>query len=261
VSTSTRKVTLKTEHREWFINQQGRDYVLYTGLLASAHDKGLRSITTTLVQVPSDLNGHVAICHATVETEQGTFTGLGDASPTNVNRMMVNALIRMAETRAKARALRDAVNIGVTAFAELPEHDGHDGDEAGEPAPIRRLGVVSRGQQPVDQDLGRGEPAALPAPGPGPDDGAPPWDDPKWPRGTAAPRPMGATATAGHAGHANGAPQGQGGPPPTEKQLQTIERLAKAAHKEKPNTDGLTRREVSDLISGLLAEIGPTPEP
>ncbi|MDP2728270.1 MAG: hypothetical protein Q8P59_12090, partial [Dehalococcoidia bacterium] len=59
---------------------------------------------------------------ATVEMENGrTFSGIGDASPHNVNEMMSNCLIRMAETRAKARALRDAVNMGVVALEELAE--------------------------------------------------------------------------------------------------------------------------------------------
>ncbi len=51
----------------------------------------------------------------------GRFTGIGDASPDNVGRTIAPHIIRMAETRAKARALRDAVNIGVTALEELGE--------------------------------------------------------------------------------------------------------------------------------------------
>jgi hypothetical protein len=47
------------------------------------------------------------------------FTGIGDAAPNNVTPAMQTCLVRMAETRAKARALRDAVNIGVAAFEEL----------------------------------------------------------------------------------------------------------------------------------------------
>src|SRR5688572_9618205 len=109
--------------KEFIVERNGRSFVLYAGLLDQAHERGLKGVTNTLVQIPSDLNGQMAIVHATVETSQGTFTGLGDAAPENVSRMMVPHLIRMAETRAKARALRDAVNVGVTALEELGELD------------------------------------------------------------------------------------------------------------------------------------------
>lgn len=107
--------------RRFMVKRDNRDFVLYAGLLDLGHQKGLQEISTTIVQIPSELNAMTAIVHATVVTEQGTFQGLGDASPGNVSRMMVPHLIRMAETRAKARALRDATNVGVTAFEELGE--------------------------------------------------------------------------------------------------------------------------------------------
>jgi len=49
------------------------------------------------------------------------FTGIGDANPANVNRKIAAHIIRMAETRGKARALRDAVNIGIVSLEELGE--------------------------------------------------------------------------------------------------------------------------------------------
>ncbi len=104
---------------EYMIERQGKRFVLYAGLLEEAHNRGLRSIETELVQVPSKENGEVAIVKAVIRTEEGKFGGIGDASPQNVNRAIAPHLIRMAETRAKARALRDAINVGVTAFEEL----------------------------------------------------------------------------------------------------------------------------------------------
>ena len=94
--------------REYIIERQGKQFVLYEGLLDEAHQQGLHRVSTTLIQVPHDENGNMAIVAAEVETSKGTFSGIGDASPTNVNRMIVPHLLRMAETRAKARALRDA---------------------------------------------------------------------------------------------------------------------------------------------------------
>jgi hypothetical protein len=116
---------------EYMIERQGKRFVLYAGLLEEAHSRGLRSIETDLLQVPEAANGEVAIVRAVVRTEDGKFTGIGDASPENVNRTIAPHVIRMAETRAKARALRDAINVGVTAFEEL---GGEDGGEAIEPA-------------------------------------------------------------------------------------------------------------------------------
>jgi len=118
--------------REHMIERQGKAFVLYAGLLAEAHENGLKGIRTHLLQVPSVDNGQVAIVFAEVTTERGVFTGLGDATPANVARMMVPHLIRLAETRAKARALRDAVNVGTCSVEEL----GPDADEHEHRAPV-----------------------------------------------------------------------------------------------------------------------------
>lgn len=105
-------------------DHQGRviateDVVTYAGLLSLAHDQGLKKIETALVQLPEEANGHTAVFLAIVETESGIYKGHGDASPDNVASRIIPHIIRMAETRAKARALRDAVNIGVVSIEEL----------------------------------------------------------------------------------------------------------------------------------------------
>jgi hypothetical protein len=122
---------------EFMITRQGKQYVLFAGLLDEAHNRGLRGIDTELIQVPDDSNGNVAIVKATAEMDDGRrFSGIGDASPENVSRNIVPHLIRMAETRAKARALRDAVNVGATALEELS-----DGDDA---PPAEDFGATAR---------------------------------------------------------------------------------------------------------------------
>ena len=115
-----REATVK---QEYVIEREGRKFVRYGGLLDEAHSQGLASIATSLIQIPGPENGEVAIAIATVTTERGTFSGIGDASPANVSQFLATATIRMAETRAKARALRDAVNVDMTALEELTDHE------------------------------------------------------------------------------------------------------------------------------------------
>ncbi len=127
-----------------------KEVALYKGLLAKAHTEGLSRIKTLLSQIPTDENGRTAISKALVVTSKGTFEAIGDASPENVPPHIRPHLIRMAETRAKARALRDAVNIGVVSLEELdgeplapaPADPGSgapqkNGDPAAKPAPPR----------------------------------------------------------------------------------------------------------------------------
>jgi hypothetical protein len=107
---------LKPTH---LIERQGKTMALYAGLLQLAHEQseGRLHISTELIQIPNPENGHVAICRceAKIADENGAIirscTGIGDAAPENVGRMVANALIRMSETRSKARALRDLVNV------------------------------------------------------------------------------------------------------------------------------------------------------
>lgn len=149
---------------EFVIERQGRKAVLYAGLLDLAHDQGLKRIQTRLLQVPDETNGHVAIAHAEIETAKGVFSGIGDASPLNVARPMVTAIIRMAETRAKARALRDAVNIGEVALEELPDDD--------EPPAQRQPSTIqdraARQSAAVGRVNGNGRQSAPAAPPPAP---------------------------------------------------------------------------------------------
>lgn len=103
----------------FIVQLQGKDFVTYEGLLDTAHQMGLVGISTEIVELPNKDNGNRCIMKATARTEKGSFEGYGDADPTNVNSFIKKHIIRMAETRAKARALRDLTNIGMTAIEEL----------------------------------------------------------------------------------------------------------------------------------------------
>lgn len=114
------------------ISLQGQEFITYEGLLSEAHAKGLKSIRTRLVQLPDTSNGHTAVVTAEVELDGGkVFSGIGDANPQNVNSMIAKHLIRMAETRAKARAFRDAVNIGMTSLVELDDTGAQSAEPRG----------------------------------------------------------------------------------------------------------------------------------
>jgi len=109
-------------------NENG-DLIYYAQLLDKGHSEGLKGISTKLLQIPSKENQFTAIMVARICTNRGVFTGHGDASPINVDPEIAPHIIRMAETRAKARALRDAVNIGTVAIEELGETTEKKGND------------------------------------------------------------------------------------------------------------------------------------
>ena len=61
------------------INLNGKEYILFAGLLDEAHRQGLTSVKTCLLQVPTK-DQPLAVVSAEVTTSKGTFNGLGDAS-------------------------------------------------------------------------------------------------------------------------------------------------------------------------------------
>ncbi len=120
-----------------FVKQiDDKDFVLYAGLLDVAHQKNLCMVDVDLLQYPMEENKYTAICKAKVETIDGRkFSDIGDANPQNCNSKVAKHLIRMASTRAKARAFRDMDNIGMTALEELGDlNDIIGNDENRKPA-------------------------------------------------------------------------------------------------------------------------------
>ena len=142
-----------TIKREFLIERQGKTFALYQGLLDAAHAEGLKQITTDVIQFGTEENQHTWLFRASVTTDRGTFTGFGDASPANVSRAMLNCLPRFAETRAKARALRDAVNVGVAALEELdidePEHPAPRPAPRPAPTPQPPTGIAPPPREPT----------------------------------------------------------------------------------------------------------------
>lgn len=116
--------------KDHIIDLKGKQFVTYVGLLDAAHKKGLSGFHTQIIQCPSDANGQTTIVHARAVFNGGEFAydGIGDANATNVNRMIVPHCIRMAETRAKGRALRDALNVSMTMLEELDDYSKSAGN-------------------------------------------------------------------------------------------------------------------------------------
>jgi len=101
------------------------EHVTHEGLIDMAHKDGLALTFTEPVQLPSakHLEGRTdnpepVVFRAVVVTRRGVFTAYGDATQKDT---MVDAVIRMAETRALSRALRQAVNIGSATAPEMPD--------------------------------------------------------------------------------------------------------------------------------------------
>jgi len=114
-------------YKAYTVNLKGKLFIKYAGLLTLAHERGHLSITTELVTLDRDTGFVLFKATVSVTLKDGnmtrvvSFTGYGDASPKNVGKMIAPHLIRMAETRAKARALRDLVGCPYTAIEELQQ--------------------------------------------------------------------------------------------------------------------------------------------
>ena len=146
-------------------NIEGKDFVLYAGLLDLAHQKGLASMEVEILQFPSKENGNMAIIKAFAESKLGeSFSDVGDANPENCNFKVAKHLLRMASTRAKARALRDFTNIGLTALEELGDLNEiiEEGSVHGKGKP--ETGPAKKGQADKAKPEAKPVPAAAAAP-------------------------------------------------------------------------------------------------
>ena len=116
--------------KQYIVKLKGKDYPLWAGILNDATNKGLKSLSTTVLQIPSDENGWLAVVMATAEFADGrVFTDVGDCSPKSTTPQLAAAALRIASTRAKGRVLRDAVNVGDTMYEELPDAEQAEAEE------------------------------------------------------------------------------------------------------------------------------------
>ncbi len=130
-----------------------KEFVLYAGLLDLAHQKGIKRMIVDPIQYPTKDNKMEAICKATVESKDGDiFVEIADANPLNVNRMVVEHMLRVSATRAKARALRDFTNIGMTCLEELGDLDDLENESDKPKTKSRREIKTETTQAPPKQE-------------------------------------------------------------------------------------------------------------
>ena len=121
--------------KEHVVTLQGRKFITFVGLQARLADQG-KSIIGTEIEILRDpfaeenSTDKQAVVRATVHIigKAGTpvtakIQALGDASKNNVSKNIAEATLRMAETRAIARALRIATRSPFTAIEELPKDE------------------------------------------------------------------------------------------------------------------------------------------
>jgi hypothetical protein len=101
---------------DYTVDIKGKKYVEYKGLLAYAHEQGLVSLEATFISVTPTL----ALAEAKAIFADGRmFRESGEATPENVGTQVKAHFARISLTRAKARVLRDALNVDMVALEEL----------------------------------------------------------------------------------------------------------------------------------------------
>lgn len=142
-------------NKDEYVMLQGKRHPLYRGVLRLAGESGLTELSVSLIQAPSAENGGCAISQATAvftgpDGKVRRFVEIGDADGNNCGKMIAPHRIRMSATRAKGRALRDALGIGEALIEEL----GGNGASVEPDPPVHDLPCSVCGAD-VDIDLAR----------------------------------------------------------------------------------------------------------
>ena len=104
--------------KPYVVTLHGKLFVQYAGLLLLAHERGLVSLQAYFLSVTPEL----ALVEAEAAFADGKSYGeCADATPGNVGAAVKAHFPRFVLTRAKARTLRDALQIGIAALEELAD--------------------------------------------------------------------------------------------------------------------------------------------
>lgn len=124
---------LSDEFKAKFVYQikGGKDAIKADGLVALAHEKGLKSMNVKIVQYPNQDNQWTCIASCKVigydwspieqKVVEVEFEDFADANAANCTAMTKTSYIRMASTRAVGRALRKYTNVDMVTSEEIGE--------------------------------------------------------------------------------------------------------------------------------------------
>lgn len=119
---------LSPEFRKEFLikigGAKGKEAILYNGLLALAHaDPRFGHIESHIVVYPTAENKFTCYARAEIYDKTGKRIGMeeADANAANCGKMTAASFPRMALTRAKGRAFRDFLNVGMVTSDEIPQ--------------------------------------------------------------------------------------------------------------------------------------------
>jgi len=100
------------------VSISGKDFMTYEGLLKKAHEKNEDFSMVILESFVSE-DMKMSWCKVRLSAAGRTFDGFGSSTPENTGAMTSSHPVEMAHTRAKGRALRDYLNIGLVMAEEL----------------------------------------------------------------------------------------------------------------------------------------------
>jgi len=144
----------------------GKMHPTYPGVLAAAMANGLREMTVKLLQAPSEENGWMAISEATAvftaaDGRDRIFTEIGDADGHNTGPHIALHRVRMSATRAKGRALRDALGLGVALAEEMGPDNPETARNGAVHHTVREQGQRSNAPAAREQSRARGSSAPV----------------------------------------------------------------------------------------------------
>jgi len=115
--------------KKFVVNIKNTETIKVDGLIAFAHEKGLKSMKTKILQYPNQENQWTCIAECLVigydwnpiteKIEEVEFQDFADANPTNCTAMTKASYIRMASTRCVGRTLRKYTNIDMVTSEEI----------------------------------------------------------------------------------------------------------------------------------------------